>query len=230
MTTLRPLAHEVLAVVLRARERRLEVLLWQRALPPFAGRWALPGGDVRPDETFDASIRRQLAEKVDLTGVAHLEQFATASEPDRSPDRRVVATAYLGLVPTDTEPVVPPDTAWHPAGALPPMAGDHGSFVRIARDRLRARLSYTNLGFALAPARFTMSELRDIYVAALGHEVSAVNLQRVLDRRHLLEPTGDAAPPGPAGGRPARRYRFRVHEVQVTDEFAALRPPSARPR
>jgi 8-oxo-dGTP diphosphatase len=75
-----------------------------------------------------------------------------------------------------------------------------------------------------------MSELRDIYVAALGHEVSAVNLQRVLDRRHLLEPTGDAAPPGPAGGRPARRYRFRVHEVQVTDEFAALRPPSARPR
>jgi 8-oxo-dGTP diphosphatase len=230
MTTLRPLAHEVLAVVLRARERRLEVLLWQRALPPFAGRWALPGGDVRPDETFDASIRRQLAEKVDLTGVAHLEQFATASEPDRSPDRRVVATAYLGLVPTDTEPVVPPDTAWHPAGALPPMAGDHGSFVRIARDRLRARLSYTNLGFALAPARFTMSELRDIYVAALGPEVSAVNLQRVLDRRHLLEPTGDAAPPGPAGGRPARRYRFRVHEVQVTDEFAALRPPSARPR
>jgi ADP-ribose pyrophosphatase YjhB (NUDIX family) len=225
-----PLAHEVLAVVLRARQRRLEVLLWQRALAPFAGSWALPGGDVRGDETFDASIRRQLAEKVDLAGVAHLEQFATASEPDRSPPRRVVATAYLGLVPTDSEPDVPPDTAWHPVATLPPMAADHGTFVRIARDRLRSRLSYTNLGFALAPAAFTMSELRDIYVAALGHEVSAVNLQRVLDRRHLLEPTGDAAPPGRSGGRPARRYRFRDHRLQVTDEFAALRPPSTRSR
>ena len=47
------------------------------------------------------------------------------------------------------------------------------------RERLRAKLSYTNVGFALAPPEFTISELRDLYAAALGHEVSATNLQRV---------------------------------------------------
>jgi hypothetical protein len=34
---------------------------------------------------------------------------------------------------------------------------------------------------------FTISELRELYVAALGHDVSATNLQRVLLRRGALE-------------------------------------------
>ena len=82
------------------------------------------------------------------------------------------------------------------------------------RERLRAKLSYTNVGFALAPAAFTISELRDLYVAALGHEVSATNLQRVLVRRHLLEPTGSRREPGRAGGRPAALFRFRVRRAR----------------
>ena len=96
---------------------------------------------------------------------------------------------------------------------------------RAGRDRLRAKLSYTNIGFALAPATFTISELREVYVGALGHEVSATNLQRVLVRRRLLEPTGGRREPGRVGGRPAAFYRFRVRKLEVTDQFAVLRPP-----
>ena len=140
-----------------------------------------------------------------------------------------MATAYLGLIPSDLDPVLPPDTAWHPVEALPPTAFDHGSIVGSALGRLRAKLSYTNLGFALAPPTFTMTELRDIYVAALGYEVTATNLQRVLLRRGVLQPTGEISPPGRAGGRPAMLYRFVSQSLEVTDPFAVLRPPSERP-
>jgi 8-oxo-dGTP diphosphatase len=107
------------------------------------------------------------------------------------------------------------------------MAFDHGSIVGSALSRLRAKLSYTNIAFALAPPTLSIAELRDIYVAALGYDVTASNLQRVLLRRDVLEATGEMAAPGRAGGRPAMRYRFTAPELRITDPFAVLRPPSA---
>src|SRR5205823_1890732 len=153
-----------------------------------------------------------------------LEQLETLSDPDRTPLRRELATAYLGLVPRDAEPVLPPDTRWHPVDELPRLAFDHEPAVLAARERLRGKLSYTNIGFALAPAEFTISELRDLYRAALGHNVSATNLQRVLLRRGVIEQTGERREPGPSGGRPAAVYRFERRQLQITDQFAALRP------
>ena len=109
---------------------------------------------------------------------------------------------------------------------LPRTAFDHGRIAEDGRDRLRAKLSYTNVGFALAPAEFTVSELRAVYVSALGHEVSATNLKRVLVRRQVIEPTGERRDPTGAGGRPAACFRFRSHRLEVTDPFAVLRPPA----
>ena len=97
------------------------------------------------------------------------------------------------------------------------------------RERLRAKLSYTNIGFALAPDCFSISELTAIYTAALGYPVDATNLRRVLERRGLLEPTGDRRAPGREGGRPAAVYRFASRDLEVTDPFAVLRPPRAAP-
>jgi ADP-ribose pyrophosphatase YjhB (NUDIX family) len=212
-------------VVLRVRPPSLEVLLWRRALEPFAGAWSLPGGSLRPGETLEHSIRRQLAEKVDVRDVAHLEQLGTWSEPARNPMAWEIATAFLGLVPSSLEPQVPTDTRWHPVERLPRTAFDHRAIVLAGVERLRAKLSYTNVGFALAHDTFTLAELREHYVAALGHEVSATNLKRVLLRRGVLEPTGQRRSPGPAGGRPAEVFRFRERRLAVTDAFAALRPP-----
>jgi len=106
------------------------------------------------------------------------------------------------------------------------MSFDHGIVVEHARTRLAAKLSYTNIAFALAPATFTMSVLREIYCAALGYDVDTTNLQRVLHRRKVITPTGATAAPGRAGGRPAAVHRFTDSGLRVTDEFAALRPPT----
>jgi ADP-ribose pyrophosphatase YjhB (NUDIX family) len=220
--------HVALAAVLQVREGRLQVLLWQRARPPFEGAWALPGGGLGEGETLEESILRHLAAKVDVREVAHLEQLATRSEPGRVPGRRELATAYLGLVPIGADPSLPEDTKWHPVDKLPPMAFDHGEIALAARERLRAKLSYTNAGFALAPESFTVAELRDVYAAALGYDVSATNLQRVLLRRGVLEQTGERRDSGPSGGRPASLFRFRSPELEVTDPFAVLRPSRRR--
>jgi ADP-ribose pyrophosphatase YjhB (NUDIX family) len=216
-------------VVLQVRDGALQVLMWQRAREPFADRWALPGGYLEPGQTLERSIRHHLAAKVDVRELAHLEQLETRSDPRRNPRAWELATAYLGLVPGDANPAVPDDTRWHPAERLSRAAFDHGDIVRSGLARLRAKLSYTNVGFALAPEVFTLSELREIYAAALGHDVSATNLHRVLVRRRVLEPTGAKREPGRAGGRPAALFRFRSRTLEVTDPFAVLRPPAKPP-
>jgi 8-oxo-dGTP diphosphatase len=230
--------HEVLAVVFQVRQAaeqvkgtsrkgkpQLNVLLWQRARDPQRGCWSLPGGQLRNDEDMITSVRRQLAEKVDLQELAHLEQLAVFSDPHRVPGSRVIASTFLGLVPFPATPELPPDTRWHPVSALPPMAFDHGPMVTHARTRLVAKMSYTNIGFALAPKEFALSTLRDIYGAALDYQVDATNLQRVLVRRGVITQTGTIAQSGRSGGRPAALYHFTDSQLRVTDEFAALRPP-----
>ncbi|PEG33966.1 NUDIX hydrolase, partial [Mycolicibacterium agri] len=102
-------AHEVLAVVFQVRELgsknpQLSVLLWERARDPERGRWSLPGGRLRDDEDMTSSVRRQLAEKVDLRELAHLEQLAVFSDPHRVPGVRTIASTFLGLVPSPATP------------------------------------------------------------------------------------------------------------------------------
>jgi 8-oxo-dGTP diphosphatase len=211
--------------VFQVRDDELRVLLWKRAREPFSGTWSLPGGTLGAGETLEQSILRHLATKVDVRDVAHLEQLGTWSDPARHPERRELATAYLGLVPLGIDPSVPADTRWHAVDALPVTAFDHGAIVLAGRERLRGKLSYSNIGFALAGETFTLAELRDVYEAALGYELSATNLKRVLLRRGAIEPTGERRAHGPAGGRPAEAFRFRVRQLEVTDPFAVLRPP-----
>jgi 8-oxo-dGTP diphosphatase len=218
--------HTALAVVFQVREGSLQVLLWERARDPFRGAWSLPGGTLGTDETLERSILRHLATKVDVREVAHVEQLGTWSDPGRHPGRWELATAYLGLVPLGIDPHAPPDTGWHPVDGLPATAFDHGSIVLAGRERLRGKLSYSNIGFALAPETFTLAELKDVYAAALGYDVSATNLKRVLLRRGALDATGERRAPGPTGGRPAEVFRFRTTRLEVTDPFAVLRPPA----
>ena len=224
--------HEVLAVVGQVRtvppaaSPALHVLLWQHALGPAAGRWALPGGEVRHDEDLATSATRQLAEKVDVRSLSHLEAEAGCPAPARGPRRRGAAPGCVGVPPSDADPDVPADTSWFRVDALPDTVFDHAEIVARARARLAAKLSYSTLGFALAPREFTLSALAQHYEAALGHPVDPTNLQRILTRRGELVRCGRSAPPGPTGGRPAALYRFAERRLRITDQFATLRPPA----
>jgi 8-oxo-dGTP diphosphatase len=197
--------HTTVGVVLRARDGRLEVLLAEGALPSAP----LARGE---------SLEVALARAVETSALAHLEQLETRVRADGD-----LVTAYLGLARSDTEV----DGRWSGVGRLPRLGRDDAAIVSAAQARLRAKLSYTNIGFAIAPETFTISRLRDTYAAALGHPVSATNLQRLLTRRGVIEPTADISRPAASGGRPATVYRFAARELVVTNPFAAFRPRAA---
>ncbi|GAC55919.1 hypothetical protein GOHSU_02_00620 [Gordonia hirsuta DSM 44140 = NBRC 16056] len=206
----------------------LQVLLQQTGDPdhsPGGSTWSLPGGDIGERESLAAAARRHLGAQAGLTRIAHLEQLAVLSAPDRVPRERTIASTYLGLVPRDVPADPAATAAWFDVDALPALVYDHAEVIELARGRLAGKLSYTNLAFALAPERFAMSELSEIYTAALGHHVDATNLLRVLSRRGVVVSTGTVGRTGRSGGRPPALYTFADDELVVTDEFATLRPP-----
>src|SRR5690606_21122076 len=147
---------------------RLQVLLIRRQLEPFAGRWALPGGFVRMDESLDDAARRELAEEAGVS-VRWLEQLYTFGEVDRDPARRAITVTYFALI--DAEGLSPEagtdatSVAWHPVDELPPLAFDHRRIVDYALERLRYKAEYAPVAFQLLPPEFTLSELQRVYEA-----------------------------------------------------------------
>ncbi len=183
-------AHAVLAVVLQVREEKLDtpVAAGPRTLPRDVvprRRDAWRRGDARSVDPAPPRLQGRPARGRAPRAARHLERARASSRALGARDR-VPRPRAAGL-----DPRVPEDTRWHPVHALPETAFDHGAIVLAGRERLRGKLSYTNLGFALAPDGFTLAELRNVYAAALGYEVSATNLKRVLLRRGAIEPVGE---------------------------------------
>ena len=194
-----------LGVVLQVRDGVLQVLLWQRAKEPYDGLLGPPGRLPGP---------RRAARGVDPAPPGREGRRPRALPPRAARDAERPRPASRRMAARDRLPrASSPPTSTRPCPRTRPgtrstrcrrWRSTTSAIALAGRERLRAKLSYTNLGFALAPAEFTMAELRDLYTAALGHEVSATNLKRVLLRRGVLEPTGDRRPSG-ALRRPAGR-------------------------
>lgn len=222
--------HEAIAVVLRSHPKEgFSFLAATRTREPFEGKLALPSGPMEVNETLEDAISRHLSAKAYLDKPTHIEQLGTQSSPRRDPFDRTVATAYMVLVSWDQQWQLPPGAQWVPISQVlgnmnGSMAFDHAGLVELAASRLRAKLSYTNLGYALAPNEFRISDLANAYAFILGHEVSATNLQRILSRRGQLVGTDKKAQPGTEGGRPAKLFSFAQRSLVITDQFATLRP------
>ena len=86
--------------IFTVQERRLELLLIRMKRVPYTGRWALPGGRIRGDETVEQAAVRELREKAGI-GDVYLEQLYTFSEPERDPGGRCISVAHLALIGGD---------------------------------------------------------------------------------------------------------------------------------
>jgi len=206
--------------VFTVRERVLDVLLVRPRSGPFAGRWALPGGRVRPDESLDRAARRELAAQTGRRRV-YLEQLYTFGSPERDPQGRVVSVAYVGLVAHGARPGRSAAAgekyaavAWRPTRALPALAYDHRAVVRTALGRLRAKLTYTNLVYTLLPAAFTLGELQAMYEAILGRTLDRRNFRKKMLSLGLLRAL-PALRRGPH--RPAALWAFRRRQPMTVE-------------
>lgn len=196
-------------VVFALSDDDLKVMLIQRGIPPYKGRWALPGGFVRPDETLDDAARRELREETGLSGI-FLEQLYTFGAVRRDPRERVVSVAYYALVnlsghqaraATDAR-----DAAWFGVGEVPELAFDHGEILAMALARLKGKLRYQPIGFELLPRKFTLSQLQRLYERVLGRGLDKRNFRKRLLALDLLIDTGESEKD--VAHRAARLYRF----------------------
>ncbi|SDD42414.1 NUDIX hydrolase [Streptomyces prasinopilosus] len=221
-----PFAVTVDLAVFTLRAGVLHGLLVERGEEPYAGRWALPGGFVRPDESAETAARRELAEETGLTDVSalHLEQLRTYSEPGRDPRMRVVSVAFTALLPDAPEARGGGDAAqarWVPYGSARALAFDHDRILADARERVGAKLEYSCLATAFCPPEFTLGELRQVYEAVWGTALDRPNFRRkVLATPGFVEPVPGAARLTGGRGKPAALYR--------AGPAAALHPPLLR--
>lgn len=185
----------------------LSVLLVQRGIEPYKGRWAFPGGFLQMDEDADTGARRELKEETGFEA-ASIRQFGTFTAVDRDPRERVITIAYMALVRKggvrggdDAA-----DARWFPVSDVPALAFDHDRILRIALDRLKEEIHFHPVGFELLPEVFTLPQLQALYEAILGVRFDRRNFAAKMLKLGILTPTGDR--PADAARRIPQTYRF----------------------
>jgi len=196
-------------VVFGFDEGDLKLLLIQRDLEPFAGRWALPGGFVRVEESLEEAARRELQEE---TGVArvYLDQLYTFGQPDRDPRERVVTVAYYALVKLSNHRVKAAtdarNAAWFDVCDLPRLAFDHETIIEAALRRLKGKVRYEPIGFELLPPKFTLTQLQHLYETILEAPLDKRNFRKKILSMDLLLETDEIEQD--VAHRAARLYQF----------------------
>ena len=196
-------------VVFGLDEVDLKVLLIERDLPPFEGKWALPGGFVRVDESLDDAALRELEEETGLKKV-FLEQLYTVGELNRDPRERVVTVAYYALVRLSSHKVQAATDArqalWFAIDDLPKLAFDHDKILKMAHERLRGKVRYQPIGFELLPQKFTLRQLQHLYEVVLDRELDKRNFRKKILGMEILEELDEVETD--VAHRAARLYRF----------------------
>ncbi len=210
-------------VVFGLDEGELKVLLIQRDLDPFAGKWALPGGFIRMDEDLQAAARRELEEE---TGVKklYIEQLGAFGTPGRDPRERVVTVAWWAVVnlyehevkaSTDAR-----NAAWFPVEDLPALAFDHPVILDAALARVRETLRREPLAFEFLPRKFTLTQLQRFYETVLGRPLDKRNFRKKVLSYGLLEELEEYEVD--VAHRAAQLYTFR------RDRYEAFREEGSR--
>jgi 8-oxo-dGTP diphosphatase len=196
-------------VVFGFDEGDLKVLLVRRDVDPFRGKWALPGGFVREDESLDEAARRELREETGIEKL-YLEQLYTFGDIGRDPRGRVITVAYYALVKlaaydvnaaTDAS-----SAAWFPVADVSRLAFDHEKILEVALARLKAKVRYQPIGFELLPVKFALSELQHLYEAILETPLDKRNFRKKILSTGLLVELDEIQQD--VAHRAARLYRF----------------------
>jgi len=204
------------------RDRTLFVRVTRVERPPhFPNHRGLPGGLIAPSETAEQAARRHVETKASVASKkAYFEQLYTFSNVARDPRGRVVAVAYLALVPWEklsTQERADSEGAyWVPASRAQALAYDHDEILKVVLARLKSRVRYTTIIHALMASEFTLTELEQTYAAILGKGLDKRNFRKKILKVKVLKEVPRKRSGGPF--RPAQLYRFArnsVREIEV---------------
>ncbi len=203
------------AVVFGLDDEDLEVLLIRRDLEPFQGKWALPGGFVRVEETLEEAVRRELQEETGI-GEVFLEQLYTFGAVDRDPRERVVTVAYYALVKLSDHRIKAAtdarDAAWFNVSEAVNLAFDHDLILATALERLKGKVRYQPIGFELLPPQFTLTQLQRLYETILEQRLDKRNFRKKILGMNFLVALDEVQKD--VAHRAARLYRFDRKKYQ----------------
>lgn len=192
---------------------RLQVLLIERGIEPFKGRWAFPGGFIKMDETAEEGALRELKEETGMEN-AFIQQFHTFSNPLRDPRERVITIAFYALV--RIQEVKGGDDAasarWFPLDEIPALAFDHDHMLRMATQRLRQEIHFHPIGFELLPKKFTLRELQSLYEAILDITFDRRNFAKKMLHLEILNELDETVWPTPK--REAKLFSFNAGKYE----------------
>ena len=124
--------------VVVTREAEPKVLLIQRAIEPYKGCWAFPGGFMNMDETTEQCAIRELEEETGLK-LDTMHQIGAYSKVDRDPRGRTITVAYLAIIDKPVQVNGQDDAAkaeWFSINNLPHLAFDHQEIMTDAKLKL----------------------------------------------------------------------------------------------
>jgi len=181
----------------------------------FKNMKGLPGGLILPNETAEDSVKRHMKDKAGIAiKETYIEQLYSFSKIKRDPRGRVVSVAYLALIPS--EKINYKDgVEWVEVKKIPKLAYDHDEIVKIAIERLKSKIRYTNIAYGILPRSFRLTEMQNVYETILGKKLDKRNFRKKIFESGLIEETGKKESEG--AYRPAMLYRFKNREVVFMD-------------
>ena len=219
-TSTSPIRIAVDAVIFTVQKGELKALLIQMKKKPFEGQWAFPGGVIEAKETTEEAARRILTAQTGVQDV-YLEQLMTFDDLARDPLGRVISVAYYALMLSNDVKLKTSekylDVRWWSAKKLPKLAYDHAHIAKVALQRIRAKLEYTNIAWSVLPKTFSLTELQNVYEAILDRPLDKRNFRKKILALKLLKETGKKQTG--SANRPAMLYEFRQRKPVIINLF-----------
>lgn len=119
-----------------------KILLIKRGKRPELGKWAIPGGLIKEDETAEECLRREMLEETGLS-VEPIRFFGIYSNPSRDPRKTISAVYLVKRKEQSTEPKPGSDAIaleWFDLEKLPELAFDHEEIIHDIRITLSRSL------------------------------------------------------------------------------------------
>lgn len=203
----------VVVVIFTVIDGELAVLLIERAADPARGEWALPGGALWADETLDGAAIRKLRDETGVSDV-FLEQLYTFGElPGGRAEIVVTYFALVNYAETRLRGDLEWRPAWHTVRGLGPLAFENERVLGYAKERLRNKLSYSNVAYSLLPEHFTLTEMQSVYEAILAETIDKRNFRRRIVGLGIVQETGQTRKQG--AHRPAKLFAFTARRPVV---------------
>lgn len=180
-------------VILTFDEGQLKVLLAERNEYPYKDWWALPGYFVNKYEEMEDAVSRILLEMTGLKDL-YMVQLAAFAGVKRHPEGRILTVAYMALVQMEEVKNKIASLSgymrqlrWFPVEELPDLAFDHREIIDLSLDRLKKTVSYSTTPYELLPAKFTLTQLQQVYEALLNKQLDKRNFRKKINNLGYLK-------------------------------------------